>query len=116
MDAIQKLVNIFADNVRLQNRHIELDDSAAGNRCAKRYIKAFRDLAAHGDVGREALAGLFNDPREDVRVMAACFLLKYRNSDARAILVKASRGNSVTALGASEALKRWNEGTWELDT
>ncbi len=116
MDTLRRLVEKFSENVHMQNLHIESGNAADGNKCARKYIKAFRDLAAHGDVGREALAGLFNDPREDVRVMAACFLLKYKHKEARAILEKAARGESITALGASEALKRWNEGTWELDT
>ncbi|MBP7584236.1 MAG: DUF2019 domain-containing protein [Spirochaetes bacterium] len=115
MDTLHKLVEAFAENVHMQNLNIESGNAANGNKCARKYIKAFRDIVAHGDEGREALAGLFNDPRADVRVMAACFLLKYRHSEARAILEKAARGDGLVALGASEALKRWDEGTWSLD-
>ncbi|HYO52740.1 MAG TPA: DUF2019 domain-containing protein [Archangium sp.] len=72
-------------------------------------------LRAHGDAGRDALAVLLTHPSMDVRTAAAAFLLRYRTAEAKAVLEEAAKGQGLIPFGASEALKRWEEGTWELD-
>jgi hypothetical protein len=47
--------------------------------------------------------------------MAAVFLLRHRTTEAKVILREAAQGQGLVPFGASEALKRWEEGTWALD-
>ena|ERR1043165_8706315 len=109
------LVRQFAEAVVSQDTCLERGDAATGNRHARRQFDAFRKLRAMGDNGREALAELFRDPRPNVRTSAAAFLLRYKTADALAVLREASKGTGLIAFEASEAIKRWEEGTWQLD-
>jgi hypothetical protein len=115
MTKIQKLVQEFEECVIAQTEALKNADHKTGNRFARRYIRAFSKLTKFGDEGRDALAALFSHPRQDVKVMAAVFLLRYRHVQATAILVEAARGVGLVAFGAQEALKRWEEGAWALD-
>ncbi|NVB83320.1 MAG: HEAT repeat domain-containing protein [Kofleriaceae bacterium] len=110
-----KLVVQFAEDVVLQTDAIWRGDHKTGNKHAKRYIATFQKLRTMGDVGRDALAALLVHERPDVRVMAAAFLLRHRTPDALDVLRDAARGSGGAAFGASEAIKRWEEGTWALD-
>jgi hypothetical protein len=110
-----KLVEVFADAVIRQNECIMDGDARRGNRHARRRIKAFEELAKIGDDGREALCELLKHERPDVRAAAACWLLRYRHAESRAVLEREAKGRGLTALGASECLKRWEEGAWQLD-
>lgn len=112
---LEELVEDFAYHVQAQNEEILKGDARTGNKHAKRALAAFMQLRSHGDTGRDALAGLFSHPRMDVRVMAAVFLLRHRTAEAKAILEEAAKGQGLVPFGASEALKRWEEGTWALD-
>lgn len=112
---LEMLVKEFAENVAAQTEAIKRGDSRTGNRHAEVYIAALEKLRAMGDVGREALAVLFEHPRPDVRVKAAAFLLRYRTAEAKAVLEAAARGAGVAAIGATMSLKHWEDGTWNLD-
>ncbi len=113
--SLNALVEDFAENVRAQNIAIGQGDSAKGNKHAKRYLSAFQKLRAMGDQGREALSLLLNDDRPDVRAMAACFLLRYKNSESMEVLRQVSKMKNLVGFGARECIKRWNEGNWSLD-
>ena len=113
--SLEKLVEEFAYHVQAQNEEIFKGDARTGNKHAKKALAAFMQLRSHGDVGRDALAVLFSHPRMDVRVMAAVFLLRHRTAEAKAVLEEAAKGQGLVPFGASEALKRWEEGTWALD-
>jgi len=111
-----KLVEEFAACVVAQTEQIERGDSRLGNVYAKRYLRAFNDLRRRGDAGRDALAVLLDDPRMDVREMAAAFLLRHRYRQCRELLEEIASGPpSLFALGAAECLARWDEGSWQLD-
>ncbi len=105
----------FAECCIGQTEAMKEGNAKVGNRYAKRRNQAFNALRARGDVGRDALAPLMHHQRSDVRQMAAVYLLRYRHAEARKVLEELSRGESFTAFGAREALKRWDEGTWQLD-
>ena len=113
--SLERLVEEFAYHVQTQNEEIFKGDTRAGNKHAKKALAAFMQLRSHGDTGRDALAVLFSHPRMDVRVMAAVFLLRHRTAEAKAVLEEAAKGQGLVPFGASEALKRWEEGTWALD-
>lgn len=112
---LEDLVEAFARHTAEQTDAIFRGDAKTGNKHAKKRIAAFTKLRSHGDAGRDALAVLFTHPRMDVRVMAAAYLLRHRTAEAKAVLEETSKGVGLAAFGASEALKRWQEGTWALD-
>lgn len=109
------LVTVFAEAVAAQTDAIWRADPRAGNKQAKKYIAAFHKLRQLGDEGRNALAALLKHERPDVRVMAAAYLLRHRTEEALAVLHEAAAGKGLVSFGASECIKRWEEGTWALD-
>jgi hypothetical protein len=112
---LEKLVEAFARHAAAQTDAVWSGDAKTGNKHARQVNAAFDKLCAHGNAGRDALATLFTHPRMDVRVKAAAFLLRHRTEDAKAVLREAAEGDGMVAFAASEALKRWEEGTWALD-
>ena len=112
---MQELVNEFATSVIAQTEAIRLGDHKSGNRVARRYIAAFEKLRAYGDVGRDSLASLLTHESADVRTMSAAFLLRHKTGEALDVLRAAAAGDGIIAFEASEAIKRWEEGTWSLD-
>jgi hypothetical protein len=113
--SLEKLVEEFAYHVQAQTEQIMGGDAKIGNKHAKKAIAAFMQLRASGDAGRDALAVLFTHPRMDVRVSAAALLLRHRTAEAKAVLEEAAKGKGLVPFEASEALKRWEDGTWALD-
>jgi Domain of unknown function (DUF2019) len=115
-ERMQRLVEEFAASVIGQTEAIRQGDRRKGNTMAKRYVAAFQKLREIGDGGRDALTSLFTHPRADVRVMAACYLLRHSTPEALNLLQReAAVGRGLAAFGASEAIKRWEEGAWNLD-
>ncbi|MFL5356684.1 DUF2019 domain-containing protein [Archangium sp.] len=112
---LEKLVEEFAENVAAQSESIMRGDAKMGNKHADRYIAALRKLRSAGDPGRDALAVLLKHPRQDVRVKAAAFLLRYRTAEAKAVLEAAADRTGISSIGAIMTLKYWQEGTWNLD-
>lgn len=113
--SLEQLVDAFAQHTAAQTDAIFKGDAKTGNKHANKRIAAFKKLCTHGDAGRDALVVLFKHSRMDVRVMAAAYLLRHRTAEASAVLVEAAKGEGLAAFGASETLKRWEEGTWALD-
>ncbi len=115
MKTLETLVEEFARHAQAQTEALWNGDARTGNKHAKKCLAAFQKLAAHGDPGRDALARLFTHPRMDVRTLAAAFLLRHKTLEARAVLEEAAKGEGLIPFEASQALKRWDEGTWALD-
>ena len=112
---LEELVEKFALNVAAQTDAIWRGDAKTGNKHAKKYGAAVDKLLAHGNAGRDALLVLLKHERMDVRVMAAAHLLRYRTTEAKAVLEEAAKGQGLVPFEAGQALKRWEEGTWALD-
>ena len=115
MTRVEKLIQQFADHVTAQTDAIRRGDPKTGNQHAKQYLRAIKALQDLGDQGRDALVPLMYAGRDDVRAMAAAFLLRHRHEEARRVLEDLACGEGLVAFGAGEALKRWEEGTWQLD-
>jgi hypothetical protein len=113
--ALLKLAQKFAREVEHQTEAIRRGDARTGNKHAKGYLDAFKQLRDSGNPGREALVPLLAHERADVRVMAATFLLRYCTEEALKVLEAAARNDGLAAFGAGQAIKRWNEGKWNLD-
>ncbi|RKH62559.1 DUF2019 domain-containing protein [Corallococcus llansteffanensis] len=111
----ESIVEDFAHHVAAQTDAIFRGDAKTGNKHAKKYMAALKKLRGFGDAGREALSLLFTHSRMDVRVASAAELLRYRTDEAKAVLEQAARGEGLTAFEASEVLKQWDAGVWNLD-
>lgn len=112
---MKKLVQQFAESVIGQDRAIMDGDSKLGNRYAEKYIACFRKLSPFGDEGKEALSTLFHHENPGVRSMAATFLLKFKTDEALSVLREVASGKGLIAFEASESIKRWEEGVWNLE-
>lgn len=112
---LEKLVEQVALHVAAQTDAIWRGDVKTGNKHARKYGAALEQLMAHGDPGRDALLVLFKHERMDVRVAAAAQLLRYRTTEAKAVLEEAAKGQGLIPFEASIVLKHWREGTWTLD-
>lgn len=115
MTRIDELVAEFVDNVTAQTDAIGRGDAKTGNRHAKRYIRAFEGLSQLGNEGRDALRPVMHAGRDDVRAMAAAFLLRHSHDEACEVLRVLSLGEGIAAFSAAETLKRWEDRTWQLD-
>ena len=105
--SLDDLVRQFALAVIGQRNAISELDSESGNRLATNYYNVAKSLIGRGQEGLTAFAQLLNDPRSEVRTMAAAFLIPYRTEESKAILEEAAREPGITGLGAIMALRRW---------
>ncbi len=113
--SLEKLVEEFARSSAAQTDALWQGDARAGNRHARRYIAAYKELRAQGEAGRDALATLLTHPRMDVRVRAALYLLSDRPAEAGPVLEEAAKSEGMVPFEAAQALKSWREGTWSLE-
>ncbi|MCA9186872.1 MAG: DUF2019 domain-containing protein [Planctomycetales bacterium] len=87
-----------------------------GNRQARICSEAFKELVSeYGDEGREALKSLFEHPYPRVRCVSAAFLLRYDTCESLRVLRELEKGSGLVAFGASQSIKNWENGDWELD-
>lgn len=114
-EKIEKWVKDFSEGVVRQTESIRQGDAKTGNKWAARSLKAFKLLRAQGDPGRDALATLLMHPDVDIRTAAAAFLLRYKTGAALQVLREAASGTGLIAFASEQAIKRWEEGTWNLD-
>jgi hypothetical protein len=114
MKTSEQLTDAFAEAVIAQDRCIEQGDARAGNRHAKVYVSAGKQLLANGDPAIEIFCRLLNHPSAAVRVEAAAFLLKSRTEQAVAALKPIAQGKGVPALGAQMTLQRYERGELEI--
>ncbi|MBW3623782.1 MAG: DUF2019 domain-containing protein [Armatimonadetes bacterium] len=112
---IEQLVESFAVNVAAQNEAIMEGNSRKSNKHANQLLAAFDALCEMGSGGREALSILLQHPRPDVRATSACFLLRYKTEEALTVLEEVSKMPGLAGFEAGECIKRWQEGTWQLD-
>ena len=110
---LQELVDEFIFHVTAQAEALERNMPGTGNRHAREQAAALEKLRAQGDAGMKALATLLAHPHGVVAAGAAVYLLRHRAHEeaARKVLEDVARGEGLSALGASLALKRWEEGT-----
>ncbi len=104
----------FVAGVVQQNAYIARGDARQGNREAKKYVAAARALLAGGKGEVDRFATLLTHDHNDVRVMAAAFLLKERTEEAVAALRPLAKGSGIAALGAKMTLERYERGDLEI--
>ena len=96
----EELTASFAEAVMAQDRCIQEGDAGTGNRHAKIYISAVREVLARGDEAIEVFSTLLDHHDAGVKVMAAAYLLKSRTEKAVAVLRPIATGRGLAALGA----------------
>ncbi|WP_414664855.1 hypothetical protein [Horticoccus sp. 23ND18S-11] len=104
----------FVAGVVQQNACIASGDARRGKRESKKYVAAARTLLAGGKDEVDRFATLLTHDHDDVRVMAAAFLLKDRTELAVAALRPLAKGGGIAALGARMTLERYERGDLEI--
>lgn len=112
---LDKWVCVFADSVAMQDIAVDEGNVRLGNEYAKKYIDAFRQLNKCGKGGLDRLAVLLDDPRRNVRTAAACHLLRHSTAKSVEVLKASIEEKGIAGLEALMTLRRWNDGTWNLD-
>jgi len=113
-EKIEKLVEAVEKNIVKQTEALE--KGKHGNQYAKKTIKAFNELKKMPkNVGREKLSKLLSHERADVRSTVAAFLLRYKHEESMKVLKELARKDNFQGFAASECIKRWEEGAWQLD-
>jgi hypothetical protein len=109
-------ISVSVENVVLQNKCINDNNPKAGNKAAKKYIEAFKSIVNnYGDVGRESLSKELQNKDDNVKLMTAAFLLRYKHNESMRILNELVKQDNLLGFSAGETIKRWNEGLWSLD-
>lgn len=113
--AIDALVAAFAAASRAHFTATDDGDHKAANREADRVHQAFLQLRELGPAAREALLRVALESNDAAAVMAAVYSLKYDADRALPILARASRDRGILGFQASQAIKRWKAGEWQLE-
>jgi hypothetical protein len=109
---IAELLETFVLSVLKYSEFI-LKDSRVANRHHDHFIEALRQIAAHGEEGLTALAGLLDDDRIVIRVTAACYLVHFQTDKAMSVLKGAAKlKNRAIAMLAFATIKRWERGIY----
>ena len=114
MKTPQELIDEFAAAVIAQDECIMRGDTREGNRHARKYLSAAKELLSGGESAIETFCALLNHDTPGVQVAAAAFLLKARTARAVAALRPIAEGQSLTALGAQVTLARYERGELEI--
>jgi hypothetical protein len=107
---IEDLTHTFASAVLEQNRCLSRGDPRSGNREARRYGAAAKELLDGGHESIEAFVTLLSHLEPAVRAMAAAFLLEERTALAIETLRPIAAGSGLAALGAQMTLERYERG------
>lgn len=105
---------VFVAAVARQHECNVSGDPITGNTEAKKYDEAARIMLAGGQREIDRFATLLTHDHDDVRVMAAAYLLKNRTDAAVATLRPIAAGVGLAALGAHMTLARYERGELEI--
>lgn len=114
-EIIDKLIAEFSDAARKHHDSTLEGNSRKINKQAKKMADAFSEIVRHGHRGREALLSLVDDENLAVAQMAATFSLKYAPERCIEVLTKLAKDPGIIGFGASQALLRWEEGSWKIE-
>jgi glycine cleavage system aminomethyltransferase T len=112
---IQKLIDTFADAAHKHHRETLEGTAKKVNVQAKRITHTFHQIIVKGEVARKALLQLTKSEDIAVAKMAAVFSLKYATEEATVVLRGIAQRPDLLGFEAKQALKRWEEGTWQLE-
>jgi len=115
MDKIDKLIDRFIKETVLNYEALEKGDYKKGNKAIKIINKLFDELKDAGEEGREALLSLTDNEREEVRLMASVYSLKYNSKRSLATLKKLTKNSGILGLEAQQAIENYNSGNWGIE-
>ena len=115
-EQVKKLIDNFAYFVIKQNECLNKGDWKQGNKYAKKYIKSFDEIRKIGDSVKEKMKKLLVHENDGIKVTAASFLLRYCTYEAMNVLKEISKKPGIIGFEAQEFIKRWEEGSWSLNT
>ncbi len=115
-DDIDQLIADFVKTAKKSHEATLSGDSRKVNIQAKRIHHVFKKISMIGNSAREALLKQVDNDDDAVASLAATYSLKYNTEKAKAALKRISENNTgILGFGAEQALKRWQEGTWQLE-
>lgn len=109
------LVSEFSDATVKHHKYTLEGDWQRANIEAKKIDSAFKHIIKLEKQGREALLALTEADNAAVASMAATYSLKYAPEACIKVLSKLAEEPGLLGFEASQALKRWKEGTWSLE-
>ncbi len=112
---LDDLVARFAEAARKHHELTLAGKSRLVNEQANAMQEAFLGIIKHGLSGRNALLSLTSSEESSVALFAAVFSLKHDVARCKRVLTKLSSEPGVIGLGARQALKRWEEGKWQIE-
>ena len=111
---IQELLDKFIQAAK-KHQDSSLVDWRTANAEAKKLQQVFLELTHGGQVAREALLRLVDSEECAVSLMAAVYSLKYNPVKSLAALKKLEKQPGFIGFQAEQAIKRWEEGSWQLE-
>lgn len=114
----EKVATLVERFVSASCRHHEATlegDHKRTNREADRIHKTFLELRELGAEAREALMQVALTGSEPAAGMAAAYSLKYDPVRSLAVLKRLSKDRGILGFEASETIKRWRSGEWQLE-
>jgi hypothetical protein len=107
---LEHLIIEFTDSVVAWREMSEDGDAKAANKFAAKYHNAAKELINYARPGIHTFSRLLREePRIEVRVKAAGYLIPFKTDEAIAALKFAAEGTGSVALEAKETLKRWEK-------
>jgi hypothetical protein len=114
-ESIDDLMATFATAARAHYQASEAGDYKVANPEAERIEAVFSKVRTIGPSAREALMRLAELSDDATAVMAAVYSLKYSPERSLRVLGRFSKNRGLLGFQASQAIKRWNAGEWQLE-
>jgi hypothetical protein len=111
---IQELIDKLVQATK-KHQSSSLIDWRTANKEANMIHKIFLEVTQGGQIARETLLKLVDSEESDVSLMAAVYSLKYNPEKSLATLRKLAKLPGFTGFQAEQAIKRWEEGSWQLE-
>jgi hypothetical protein len=112
---IDKTVNDFVQAAKKHYAATMMGDPETTNRYARKLHGIFQKIVALGNDARDKLLAKTDDDDAAVAAMAAVYSLKYNTEKSLAALKRIASDPGIIGFEAQQAIKRWEEGAWQLE-
>jgi hypothetical protein len=116
--ALHSIDSIIVAFVEASKSHYDATmagDHEAANKQAKELHNLFQKITSLGTDARKALLAKTEDDDMAVVAMTAVYSLKYDTERSLAALKRIADDPSLIGFEAQQAIKRWEEGSWQLE-
>lgn len=114
-EGIDKLVETFTAASRRHFQATSDGDYEVANREADSVHQIFLRLRELGPEAREGLIQVAVSGGDAAAVMAAVYSLKYDPERSLKVLGRLSKDSGILGFQATQAIKRWKSGEWQLE-